>query len=185
VCSIAHDTRSAPQEAAARRRISTVAFEADYWYIPARNGNAQWSFLRHHSRDESDHAMETIMKFTVGALIVCLLALPAAVLTQGSVDGKWTGEITTGRGPQPVTLSLKADGGKLTGTVLGGRGGEVTINDGTIQGNALKFKTTQQGRGGEVTFNWTGTLKGDEIAFSRMAEGGQGQAQEFVAKRQK
>jgi hypothetical protein len=47
----------------------------------------------------------------------------------------------------------------------------------------LKFKTKQMGRGGEITLNWSGTLKGDEIAFTRMAEGGQGQAQEFTLKR--
>jgi hypothetical protein len=63
------------------------------------------------------------MKLTVCAFIVCLLALPGAALAQGSVDGKWVGEIQGGRGPQPVTLTLTADGGKLSGTVLGGRGG--------------------------------------------------------------
>ena len=86
-----------------------------------------------------------------------------------------------------VTLTLKADSGKLTGTVTGGRGGENPIQEGTISGTALKFKTQQQGRGGgdPVTLNWTGTLKGDEIAMSRMAEGGQGQAQEFTLKREK
>ena len=76
-------------------------------------------------------------------------------------------------------------GGKLTGSVMGGCGGEAPIAEGTLSGNALKFKSTQQGGGGQVTLNWTGTLKSDEIAFSRMAEGGQGQAQEFVLKRQK
>ena len=125
------------------------------------------------------------MKLTVCTLILGLLAIPGAAVAQNPVDGKWVGEIQGGRGPQPVTLTLKADAGKLTGTVLGGRGGEITIDEGTIAGNALKFKTKQQGRGGEVVYSWTGTVKGDEIAFSRMAEGGQGQAQEFVAKRQK
>jgi hypothetical protein len=33
--------------------------------------------------------------------------------------------------------------------------------------------------------NWTGTLKGDEIAFTRGMDGGQGQTQQFTAKRQK
>ena len=115
-------------------------------------------------------------------LFVCLFAI--AVIAQ-SVDGKWAGEVQGGRGPQPVTLTLKADGDKLTGTVVGGRGGEAPIQEGTISGTALKFKSQQQGRGGQVTFNWSGTLKGDEIAMSRMAEGGQGQAQEFVLKREK
>jgi hypothetical protein len=48
-----------------------------------------------------------------------------------------------------------------------------------------EFKTHQMGRGGQVTVNWSGTLKGDEIAMSRSVEGGQGAAQDFVLKRQK
>ena len=90
-----------------------------------------------------------------------------------------------GRGPQTVTLVLKMDAGKLAGTLTGGRGGDVAITDVTLTGPTLKFKSKQMGRGGEIVPNWTGTVKGDEIAMSRMAEGGQGQAQEFTLKRQK
>jgi hypothetical protein len=123
------------------------------------------------------------MKARLCALVVCASVI--AVIAQ-SVDGKWSGEVQGGRGPQQVTLTLKADGGKLTGTVTGGRGGEAPIQEGTISGTALKFKTQQQGRGGnQITLNWSGTLKGDEIAMSRMAEGAQGQAQEFTLKREK
>ena len=117
-------------------------------------------------------------------VVVCIAALPSLARAQG-INGTWTGEVQGGRGPQPITLMLKADGAKLTGALMGGRGGEVPIQEGTISGNMLKFKTTQMGRGGEITLAWTGTLKGDEIAFSRIAEGGQGQAQEFLLKRQK
>ena len=113
------------------------------------------------------------------------LVLPAPAAGQGSVDGRWTGEVQGGRGPQQITLTLKADGNKLTGSSAGGRGGEVQIQEGSISGANLKFKTTQQGRGGEITFSWSGTLKGDEIAMTRMAEGGQGQKQEFTLKRAK
>lgn len=121
------------------------------------------------------------MKARLCALVVCASVI--AVIAQ-SVDGKWSGEVQGGRGPQQVNLTLKADGGKLTGSVMG-RGGETPIQEGTIAGTALKFKTQQQGRGGnQITLNWSGTLKGDEIAMSRMAEGGQGQTQEFVLKRQ-
>jgi len=122
---------------------------------------------------------------TIKALVLalCVVALPVAALAQGSVDGKWAGEVPGGRGPQQVTLTLKADGGKLTGSVAGGRGGEIPIEEGTISNGMLKFKTKQMGRGGEVTLNWSGTLKGDEIAFSRMSEGGQGEPQQFTLKR--
>lgn len=123
------------------------------------------------------------MQVKRGVLIAGLLALSSYVMAQSSVDGTWTGEAPGGRGPQQVTLTLKVDGGKLTGSAGGGRGGPITIEEGTISGSNLKFKTKQQGRGGEITLTWTGTVKGDEIAFSRMPEGGQ--AQEFTLKRQK
>ena len=123
------------------------------------------------------------MKARLCALVVCASVI--AVIAQ-SVDGKWTGEVQGGRGPQMVNLTLKADGAKLTGSVMG-RGGENPIQEGTISGTALKFKTQQQGRGGgsPVTLNWSGTLKGDEIAMSRKAEGGEAPAQEFILKREK
>lgn len=124
------------------------------------------------------------MRFKVWILCLSFAALPVAAFAQGSVDGKWAGEAPGGRGPQQVMLTLKADGGKLTGSLAGGRGGEIPIEEGTIANGMLKFKTKQMGRGGEVTLNWSGTLKGDEIAFTRMAEGGQGQPQEFTLKRQ-
>ena len=123
------------------------------------------------------------MKVKRGIVLMCLLALGTFVMAQTSVDGTWAGEIQGGRGPQTVTLTLKADGGKLTGSITGGRGGAINIEEGTISGANLKFKTTQQGRGGQVTYSWTGTVKGDEIAFSRTPEGGQ--AVQFTAKRQK
>jgi hypothetical protein len=125
------------------------------------------------------------MKLKVSLFGLLILAMASLVTAQGSATGTWVGEVQGGRGPQMVTLNLKADGGKVTGSVLGGRGGEIPIEEGTISGATVKFKTKQMGRGGEVVLNWTGTLKGDELAFSRMAEGGQGQAQEFTLKRQK
>jgi hypothetical protein len=113
------------------------------------------------------------MNLKRGIVLICLVALSSFVMAQSSVDGTWTGEVQGGRGPQQVTLTLKTDGGKLTGTVGGGRGGPVEIADASLSGGTLKFKTTQQGRGGQVVLSWTGTVKGDEIAFSRAPEGGQ------------
>jgi hypothetical protein len=119
------------------------------------------------------------------SVLVGVLALAVSTLAQNAVDGKWAGEVQGGRGPQQITVTLKADGGTLTGSITGGRGGEVAIKEGTISGTTLKFKSTQMGRGGEVNMTWSGTLKGDEIAMTRTVEGGQGQAQEFTLKRQK
>ncbi len=123
------------------------------------------------------------MKTKVCMLLICLFAIAALGLAQARVDGKWTAEIQGGRGVQMQTLTLKADGGKLTGTVEGGRGGAIPIEEGTVSGNTISFKTKQMGRGGEQVFKWTGTVSGDEIKFKREQEGGQGMPQEFTAKR--
>jgi hypothetical protein len=130
--------------------------------------------------------LEKIMNLKRGLVLVYLVALSSFVIAQ-SVDGTWTGEVQGGRGPQTVTLTLKADGGKVTGTVGGGRGGPINIEEGTLTGANLKFKTKQAGRGGgePVTLSWTGTVKGDTIAFSRMVEGGQAKPVEFTLTKQK
>ena len=124
------------------------------------------------------------MKRNICLLLICLFAVAGLALAQAKVDGKWTAEIQGGRGPQMFTLTLKSEGGgKLTGTVEGGRGGAVPIEEGSISGNTIKFKQKQMGRGGEIILNYTGTVSGDEIKFTRQAEGGQGMPQEFTAKR--
>src|SRR5262245_21108591 len=123
------------------------------------------------------------MKTKVCLLLVCLFAVTGLALAQAKVDGKWTAEIQGGRGTQMVTITLKNDAGKLTGTVEGGRGGAIPIEDGSVSGNTVKFKQKQMGRGGEIIFDYTGTVSGDQIKFTRMAEGGQGMPVEFTAKR--
>src|SRR6187397_312196 len=114
------------------------------------------------------------MKTKVSLLLILLFAVAGLALAQAKVDGKWTAEIQGGRGPQMVTITLKNDGGKLTGTVEGGRGGAVPIEEGAVKGNTVTFKQKQMGRGGEVVLLYTGTVSGDEIKFKREPQGGQG-----------
>ena len=55
------------------------------------------------------------MKAKHGLVVMCLVALSSFVIAQSPVDGTWTGEVQGGRGPQTLTITLKADSGKLTG----------------------------------------------------------------------
>src|SRR5262245_7648300 len=126
------------------------------------------------------------MKTKVSLLLLCLFAFAGLALAQAKIDGKWTAEIQGGRGAQMVGITLKNDGGKVSGTIeTMGRGGPVQtpIEEGTLMGNTVSFKTKQMGRGGEVVLKWTGTVSGDEIKFKREPEGGQGMPVEFTAKR--
>jgi hypothetical protein len=58
----------------------------------------------------------------VGLLVIaCLVALAA------DIDGKWTATTQGKQGLQTQTLTLKAQGDKLTGSIEGGRGGPVAL----------------------------------------------------------
>src|SRR6516165_2587216 len=129
--------------------------------------------------------MTTKLLFVMTILLVGTLALSAA-----DVSGKWVYE-QPGRGggnPVQVTLSLKAEGSKLTGTVSRpGRNGnmESEITDGKVSGNDISFKTTMQFGGNSMTSEYSGTLSGDELKLKVTGPGRDGNmmTREFTAKR--
>src|SRR5262245_52746740 len=101
-----------------------------------------------------------------------LLMLSAAWTLQAApVDGKWSVEAQApagrrGRGGRSgnikMTLDLKSDGNKLTGsltTSMGERSRSVEVQDGKIDGNSLSFTTVQRGQQGEVKVLWEGTVE--------------------------
>lgn len=104
-------------------------------------------------------------------ILACSLATIA--LWAADATGKWTAEVP-GRGgnPMTVTMNLKADGAKLTGTVSG-RGGDTEISDGKIDGSDVSFSVVREFNGNKVTSNYKGKLDGDVIHFNMKMEGGQ------------
>jgi hypothetical protein len=128
------------------------------------------------------------MKQAVLVTTICFLLLTSTAFAQ-SVDGKWTTGLHA-RGPdgQIITLTLKSEGSKLTGTLYGIQ--PIPL-EGTIEGNTLKIKLkVTTGRGGELLLNYTAILEGDEIKFTYRSETGRPPvfgptAQEFIAKRVK
>ncbi len=99
------------------------------------------------------------------------------------VSGKWAADMP-GRGgnTQKVTIDLKADGDKLSGSISNPRG-ETAITDGKVSGDTVTFTITREMQGNTVKMNYTGKLAGDEMKFTVVREGGQGQPREFTAKR--
>lgn len=113
------------------------------------------------------------------ALLSCLLAVAAFA---ADATGKWTAEVP-GRGGNTMTntFTFKVDGSSLTGTLAGGRGGDVSISNGKADGDTITFDVTREFQGNSVTMHYTGKVAGDEIKFKVEREGGQ--AREFTAKR--
>ena len=128
------------------------------------------------------------MKRAVLVTAICFLLLTSMAFAQ-SVDGKWTtGLHARGADGPIITLTLKSDGSKVTGTLFGIQ--PIPL-EGTIEGNTLKIKlkvTTESG--GELLLNYTAILEGDEIKFTYQSETGRPPifgpaAREFTAKRVK
>ena len=128
--------------------------------------------------------------FVVAILLVASFALMAA-----DVSGKWTFE-QPGRGGnpgRPTTITLKADGAKLTGSVPGmGRGGDnppppTEITDGKVDGNNVSFTVKREFNGNTMVTKYEGTVSGDEmkLKITRTGQDGTPMTNEVVAKRAK
>jgi hypothetical protein len=104
------------------------------------------------------------MKRVAWMTTVCLLLTSLAYAQ--SVEGDWTTSLRA-RDGQIITLTLKTEGSRLTGTLFGFR----TIPlEGSIEGNALKIKLKVPATGGELIENYTATLEGGELQFTYQPE---------------
>jgi hypothetical protein len=105
---------------------------------------------------------------TRAILLSLLLALASLLALAADIDGKWTGE--GGRGGTQ-TLTLKADGAKLTGTIST-QLGESAISDGKIDGNKVSFAVNIEFNGNTFSQKFSGTVAGDDLQMT--IEGGRG-----------
>jgi uncharacterized protein (DUF2147 family) len=113
--------------------------------------------------------------------VIATLALMATSLCAADITGKWAAEVTGRNGEKRTQVfNLKADGDKLTGTVVGMGGREMNIEEGKITGDDLSFAVTMEFNGNTRKMEYKGKVVGDEINFKT----GQGdRVREFTAKR--
>jgi|SRR5580658_8070035 hypothetical protein len=122
------------------------------------------------------------------AAVVTLLSM---VLLAAEIDGQYVLETQGQNGKQTQTLTLKADGGKLTGT-MDNQGtvvdGKVDITAGTVDGSKVAFTVVRDLNGIQITRKFSGTLAGAELKLTAETMGGPGggpgAAQEMVFKKQ-
>lgn len=128
------------------------------------------------------------MVLKVTQLLIALFAFASMAAAQTPFDGKWTGEVVR---PAPntnqnLTITLKSDNGKITGSIVGADPGETPIDWGFIKGDLITFKTKMTVANTLQTMVYVGRITGDQIAFGRRPEDLKvGQLVEFTAKRAK
>ena len=113
------------------------------------------------------------------AIRLILAGLIATVaIWAADVSGKWTAEMQGREGnTMTITMNLKADGDKLTGTVSG-RMGDTDISDGKVDGDNVSFSVVREFNGNKFTQNYSGKVDGDTIHFTIKSEGGMGGGRE-------
>jgi hypothetical protein len=123
--------------------------------------------------------------------VMTILLAASFALMAADVTGKWTFE-QPGRGGnpgRPVTITLKADGSTLTGTMpAGGRGGAgdpIAISDGKIDGNNISFTVKREMGGNTMVTKYDGVVNGDELKLKITRNGPDGTpvSTDVVAKR--
>ena len=127
--------------------------------------------------------------------VLTILLIASFALMAADVSGKWTYE-GPGRGGnpgRPMTITLKADGAALTGTVpAGGRGGggdnpppPIAITDGKVDGNNISFTVKREFNGNTMVIKYEGVVNGDEIKLkiTRNGQDGTPMTTDVVAKR--
>jgi hypothetical protein len=114
--------------------------------------------------------------FLIGTVV--LLALLASAWA-ADVTGQWKAQAQGA----DITITLKVDGNTVTGTLDNSMAGPTDIKEGKIDGDEISFYVVRKLGENDTKITWKGKVAGDEIKFTRQAQGGN--AEEIVAKRVK
>jgi hypothetical protein len=113
--------------------------------------------------------------------LLTLALASAALLLAADPTGTWTGEQPGRDGATyNITFKLKADAGKLTGT-MGGDQFEQPIQNGVIHGDDISF-TVHLEFGDGIDLKYTGKVAADKIDFT-VQRSADDKPQPFVAKK--
>ena len=116
-------------------------------------------------------------RLALAALLV-LLALPVGAQT--NIAGDWDVTIQSAQGSNNVQVTFKQDGSKVSG-VFKSQMGELPFQDGTLEGNDLKFGFSIPIQGQSLDVTMTGKVDGASIA-GKAQFGGFGEG-DWTAKR--
>jgi hypothetical protein len=121
------------------------------------------------------------------ASLVCVLAIASTTRAEDKPNPTGTWKYTAEVNGQSieVTIKLKLEGDKLTGTVSA-LDTESKIEDSEYKDGEVSFKVTREVNGNKFTIKYKGKIRGDTFKGKRELEReGQTNTREFEAKRAK
>jgi hypothetical protein len=121
------------------------------------------------------------------ATVICVLAVAGTAWADDKPNptGTWKYSADVNGNTIDVTIKLKLEGDKLTGTVSV-RDIETKIEDGKYKDGEVSFTLNREMNGNKFTMKYKGTIKGDTFKGKRELErDGQTNTRDFEAKRSK
>jgi hypothetical protein len=122
------------------------------------------------------------------AVVVILTGSVGLLRAEDKADptGTWKWTVNFGGQEREMTLKLKLEGDKLTGSMPGRDGQETAIEDGKYKDGEVSFKVTRERMGNKVTIKYTGKVSGDTIkGKTEFERNGEAQSRDWEAKRAK
>ncbi|MCX7700085.1 MAG: hypothetical protein N2039_04350 [Gemmataceae bacterium] len=122
------------------------------------------------------------------AAMVMVLGLATAGFADSKNDptGTWKWEVERQGQRREMTLKLKLEGDKLTGSMPGRQGRETPIEEGTFKDGKVSFTITREMQGNKIVTKYSGTVEGDTLKLKVETErNGQTRTSEIEAKRVK
>jgi len=119
--------------------------------------------------------------------VVCVLAVAgiARADDKANPNGTWKYTAEVNGQSIDITIKLKLQDGKLTGSVSA-FDMETKIQNGKYNNGAVSFTVHREMDGNKFTIKYRGTIKGDTFSGKReLVRDGQTNTREFVAKRSK
>jgi hypothetical protein len=131
--------------------------------------------------------LQSIVLAPAVALALALGSVPAAhAAAVADATGTWTWKFEPPNGGDPIeiTLKLKQDKEKLTGSIGRTEGTATEIKDGQIKDGEFSFTTTRERNGQTVTQKFTGKVDGDTMKGQvKMTINGEDRMFDWEAKR--
>lgn len=123
----------------------------------------------------------------LAAALVAVCCLAATAQAAADPNGTWKWKFTTQGGQEfELSLTLKADGDKLTGAVTLPMGQSIDIKDGTFKNDEVTFQTVFERDGVSRTTKYKGKVEGDTIKGTTERErDGQVNSRDWNATREK
>jgi hypothetical protein len=123
--------------------------------------------------------------FAVGAALGTTTT--PALASDDTATGTWKWSFTRPNTDDKIeiTLKLKQDGDKLTGTIAGPQGRETEIKDGSVKDGTVAFKVERERDGQTFSIQYSGKLEGDTIkGKTEFERNGEKRSRDWEAKRE-